>query len=107
MPGPCISSPSDGTSFLEFFSEKGRNLPLRVYQHLIVSQLPKSSHMYIVFFFFFFFFGLFRVAPTAYGSSQAKGPIEAAAASLHHTHSNARSEPHLRPTPQLMATLDP
>ena len=24
-------------------------------------------------FFFFFFFGLFRVAPTAYGSSQARG----------------------------------
>ena len=31
----------------------------------------------------------------------------AAAASLHHRHSNARSEPYLRPTPQLMATPDP
>ena len=30
-----------------------------------------------------------------------------AAASLRHSHSNARSEPCLRPTPQLMATLDP
>ena len=32
---------------------------------------------------------------------------EATAASLHHSHSNARSEPRLRPTPQLMATPDP
>ena len=55
---------------------------------------------------FFFFFGLFRAAPTAYGSSQARGPIRAVAASLHHRHNNARSEPHLQPTPQLKATLD-
>ena len=26
---------------------------------------------------------------------------------LHHSHSNARSEPHLQPTPQLAATMDP
>ena len=26
---------------------------------------------------------------------------------LHHSHSNARPEPHLRPTPQLTAVLDP
>ena len=44
-------------------------------------------------------------APIAYGSSQARGPVEAAAASLHHSHSrsHARSEPCLRPTPQLTA----
>uniref|UniRef100_A0A8D1NJA1 High mobility group nucleosome-binding domain-containing protein 3 n=1 Tax=Sus scrofa TaxID=9823 RepID=A0A8D1NJA1_PIG len=35
-------------------------------------------------------------------SSQARGLIGAVAASLHQ-----KSEPHLRPTPQLMATLDP
>ena len=40
----------------------------------------------------------------AYGSFQAKGRIGAVAASLHHSHSNARSKLHLRPTPQLMAT---
>ena len=39
--------------------------------------------------------------------SQARGPIGAAAAGLHHSHSNTRSKPHLRPTPQLTATLDP
>ena len=37
----------------------------------------------------------------AYGGSQARGPIEAVAAGLHHGHSNAGSEPHLQPTPQL------
>ena len=50
---------------------------------------------------------LFRAAPVAYGNSQAMGWIGAAAPGLHHSHSNTRSEPLLRPTPQLMATLDP
>ena len=43
-------------------------------------------------FFFFFFFGLFRAAPIAYGSSQAKGHIGAVAAGRSHSHSNNRSE---------------
>ena len=51
--------------------------------------------------------GLFRAALTAYGGSQARGQIRVVAASLHHSHSNARSESHLWPTPQLMATPDP
>ena len=55
---------------------------------------------------FLFLFGLFRAAPAACGHSQAWGQIGAAAAGLHHSHSNARSEPHLRPSPQLMATPD-
>lgn len=45
-------------------------------------------------------------APTAYGSSQAGGLIGAVAARLYHSHSHARSELLLRPTPQLTATLD-
>ena len=48
---------------------------------------------------------LFRA--TACGSSQARGRTGAAAASLHHSHSNVGSKTHLRPTPQLMATPDP
>ena len=43
----------------------------------------------------------------AYGSSQGRGRIGAAAAGLCHSHSNARYEPHLRPTPQLMTILGP
>ena len=53
--------------------------------------------------FIFFFFSLFfRAAPVACGSSQARSRIGAVAAGLRHSHSNARSELHLRPTPWLM-----
>ena len=55
----------------------------------------------------FFFFCLFRAASAAHGRSQARGGIGAAAASLFHSHGNTRSDPYLRPTPQLTATLDP
>ena len=48
---------------------------------------------------------LFIAAPEAHESS--RGQTGAAAAGLYHSHSNARSEPHLQPTPQLTATLDP
>ena len=47
-------------------------------------------------------FLLFRAAPAAYGGSQARGPIEATAVSLYHSHT--KSEPHLQPTPQLSNT---
>ena len=58
----------------------------------------------------------FKAAPVACGSSQARDRIRAAAAGLHHSHSNSRSEPplwpmmqlpHLWPTMQLVAALDP
>ena len=45
---------------------------------------------------FLSFFFLFKAAPVASGSSQARGRIGAAAASLHHSHSNAGSEWHLQ-----------
>ena len=62
------------------------------------------------FFFFFFFLSLFvfsRAAPVVHGDSQARGLIRAVAVSLRQSHSNARSELHLRPIPRLMAMLDP
>ena len=59
------------------------------------------------FFFFFSSFVLFRAIPVAYGGSQARGLIGAVAADLRQSHSNARSEPCLRPTLQLTAMLDP
>ena len=52
-----------------------------------------------------FFF--LRAAPVAHGGSQARGLIGATAAGLCQSDSNARSELHLQPTPQLIATLDP
>ena len=45
--------------------------------------------------FFFCLFLVFRAEHEAYGSSWARGQIGAAAAGLYHSHSNARSEPHL------------
>ena len=51
--------------------------------------------------FVLFCFLLFTAAPAAYESSQARGRIVAAAASLHHSQSNMGSEPQLCPTPQL------
>ena len=54
----------------------------------------------------FFFFCLFRAAPMAYKSYQAKGQIRATAACRCHIHSNTGSVPCLQLT-QLMATLDP
>ena len=53
------------------------------------------------------FFCLFRAAPAACGGSQARGRIRAVATDLHHSHSHTRSEPCLRPTPQLTAMPDP
>ena len=50
-----------------------------------------------VFYFYLFIFLLFvflRAAPVAYGDSQVKDSIGAVAASLHHSHSNARSLTH-------------
>ena len=57
--------------------------------------------------FYFFFFLLFRVAPATHGWSQAQDRIGATAASLHHSHSPARSKLSIRPTLQLTATPDP
>ena len=55
----------------------------------------------------FFIFLLFKATPMAYGISQARGLIEGVAAGLYHSHNNVGSEPHLQPTPQLMAMGDP
>jgi len=43
----------------------------------------------------------------AYGGSQARGLIGATAVSLCQSHSNAGSEPYLRPTPQFKVMPDP
>ena len=41
------------------------------------------------------FFFLFRATPVAYGNSQARDQIRAAAAGLHHRHSNTGAGLHL------------
>ena len=65
------------------------------------SSLLFSSLLLFTFFLSFFFF---LTDLGAYGSSPARGQIRDAAASLCHSHSNAGSEPHQKPTVQLMAT---
>ena len=57
-------------------------------------------------FIYLFIYLLFSTTPVAYGGSQAKGQIRAAAVSLYHSHNNTRSELHLPPTGQLKAILD-
>ena len=86
--------------------------------HYIVSGITRtqasftsSSPNYVAFhlpmnysgLFFFIIVFIFRAAPSAYGGSQARGPIGAAVASLHPTYSNMGSELCLRPIPQLIA----
>ena len=53
------------------------------------------------FFFFFCFLGLHL------WHMEVRGVTGAAAAGLPHSHSNTGSQPRLRPTPQLVATLHP
>ena len=73
--------------------------------------LSLSSFFFFFFSFLFFFFFVvflsFCLFRAAHGGSQARGLIRATAASLCHSHSNAGSELHLQPTPQLTAMLDP
>ena len=76
------------------------------FQNLIISEVWRDPFFFsLVFFFFFFAFS--RAAPAACGGSQARGLIGAVATGLRQSHSNMRSQPHLRPTPQLTATPDP
>ena len=74
----------------------------------------QHSHCYSILFLFMYvcmyacmYSAFSRAAPMAYGGSQARDVIGAVAAGLRQSHSHARSQPRLRPTPQLTATLDP
>ena len=69
-------------------------------REIVENKMRESTLLYFAILFFFF-----RAAPVAYGSSQARGLIRAAADS--HGHCNTGSKPRLQPTPELSATLDP
>ena len=69
-----------------------------------LSDVPKTLFIYVCMYLFILLSG---AAPAAYGSFQARGQIGAIDAGLCHGHSILGSEPSLRPTPQLMAMLDP
>ena len=72
-------------------------------RHILSQLLCLLSHCWV----FFFFLVFSRATLVAHGGPQARGLIGAVVAGLHQSHSNAGSEPRLRPTPQLMTTPDP
>ena len=72
---------------------------------LISSFIWSSGFRIFIYLFIFNFFGLFRAAPAAYGSSQARGQIRAVAPGLRHSHSNTRFKLHLQPTPSSQQCL--
>ena len=74
---------------------------------LKLTNVLEMFHIDMTYYSFFLNFFLFRATPTAYGRSQARGQIRAAAAGLYHSHSNTGSKSHLQPIPQLTAIPDP
>ena len=84
---------------------KRNQLDDRPYWDFMFLQVLIFSFFFL--FFLFFFLCLFRAVLAAYGNSQARGRIGAAAAGLHHSHGNARSKLDLRLIPQLTATPKP
>ena len=70
--------------------------------HLVGHMIPAMMELYTV-----KITVLFVCHILAEGGSQTRSRIGAVAVSHSHIHSNARSEPRLLPTPQLMATSDP
>ena len=85
---PCHSS--DNTTSLTA-RPPGNSLPVFV--------MTSKLNFFYILLLLFFVFCLSRAEPEAYGGSQARSLIKAVAAG----HSNARSELHLQPTPQLTA----
>ena len=61
--------------------------------HQILNPLCHGAGNPVLMFQTFILFCLFKVPPVAYRSSQARSPIGAVAASLHHSHGSAISEP--------------
>ena len=72
----------------------------------LTSTRPKVilRHIYL-FIYLLIYFLLFRATLVACGGFQARGQIRATATGLCQSHSSVGSEPSLRPTPQLTATL--
>ena len=72
------------------------------------SQHTHSLDMFFLFVcFLFVFLPFLGLLPRHMEVPQARGPMGAVVAGLRQSHSNAESELHLQPTPQLMATPDP
>ena len=79
---------------------------MTIHESLFPIKNKQIAFNLIQFIYLVFFFAISWAAPAAYGGSQARGWIGAVATGLRQSHSNAGSEPHLQPTPQLTATQD-
>ena len=90
-----------------WMSSSHLTLPFCVFVTLGLQSCFSSPEFIYFLFIFIFIFLVFLPFPVAYGGSQARNPNRAVAAGLCQSHSNVGSEPHLRPTPQLTAMLDP
>ena len=89
-------------------SPAGDSEPLHKINPVAVEKIPEDQLLRDnLFFVLFCVFLPFRATPEAYGGSQARGPVGATVASLHHSPSNWGSKLCLRPTPQLWAMPDP
>ena len=76
-------------------------------EEIVVEGVWTRDFLLLFFVLFCFVLVFFRASPTAYGGSKARGQIGVVAAALRHSHSNARSEADLRPTPPVTGMLDP
>lgn len=74
-------------------------LVINVVNLLCLSSLFLGVHHWTLdFYLLIFIFLVFRATSEAYGASQGRDRIRAIASGLYHSHSNARSKLHLRPT---------
>ena len=115
----CLSDPEQQQPFLipRFYRKRRPWMESGFFHlsHLFLDHLgefrsrcfKKFCHLIFFLSFFFCLFAFSRAAPVAYGGSQARSRIGAIAAGLRQSHNDAGSEPHLQPTPQLMATPAP
>ena len=88
---------------LLFYSYRGIFTSMSLLRKIYLEISIKLYLAHLVrFYFLFFFFVFLGLYPWHIGSSQARGPIGAVAASLRHSHSNMGSKLRLWPTPQLM-----
>ena len=105
----CQSPPearrSNGVSPLE--PVEGARPCQDLHFRLLASGTVRTNKYLVCLFIYVCIYFLLRATPVAYGGSKARGQIGAAAARLHHSHSNVGSELHLRPTWQLVVTPDP
>ena len=91
-----------------FWSKQCVNLKeiTNIWFHLDCCNWVKCPHYLFI---YFLSFCLFRAAPAVYGGSQARGPVGATAAGLHHSHSNTGYESclYLRHSSWQRRTLNP